>query len=107
MGHLSAFGVGLLVFIAIDGFSDIIHALATRYCFSPENRRAPLLNLLYIRLAVRAYNFLTPTAGLWWRCRESDAAAALCPCARGKQYVALFMLTYFIHHMLCSGCSTS
>ena len=60
---LSAFGVGLLLFIAIDGMSDIFHAIATRYCFSPENRRAPLLSLLYIRFTVRAYNFLTPTSG--------------------------------------------
>lgn len=60
---LSAFGAALLLFIALDGASDIFHALATRYCFSPENRRAPLLSLLYIRFTGRAYNFLIPASG--------------------------------------------
>jgi hypothetical protein len=60
---LSAFGIGFVLIVARDGISDVFHALATRYCFSPGNRRAPLLSLLSIRYTVRAYNLLTPTSG--------------------------------------------
>lgn len=60
---VARFGFGLVFFLALEGVSDVMRAVATRYCFSPNSPKVPLLNLLYARCTTAAYNFITPTSG--------------------------------------------
>jgi hypothetical protein len=60
---VARFGFGLVLFLALEGVSDVMRSIATRYCFSPQSRRVPLLNLVYVRCTTAAYNFITPTSG--------------------------------------------
>lgn len=57
------FGLGLILFLALEGVGDVMRTMATRHCFSRDSPKIPLLNLLYARCAAAAYNFITPTSG--------------------------------------------
>ncbi|CBE68668.1 MAG: hypothetical protein F9K13_12345 [Candidatus Methylomirabilis oxygeniifera] len=60
---VARFGFGLVLFLALEGVGDVMRAIATRYCFSRDSPKVPLLNLLYVRCTAAAYNFITPTSG--------------------------------------------
>jgi len=60
---VARFGFGLVLFLALEGVGDVMRAMATRYCFSPDSPKVPLINLLYVRCTAAAYNFITPTSG--------------------------------------------
>lgn len=62
-GGVVRFGFGLVLFLALEGVGDVMRAIATRYCFSPDGPKVPLMNLLYVRCTAAAYNFITPTSG--------------------------------------------
>ena len=57
------FGFGIVLFLALEGVGDVMRAIATRYCFSPDSPKVPLVSLLYMRCTGAAYNFITPTSG--------------------------------------------
>jgi uncharacterized protein (TIRG00374 family) len=60
---VARFGFGLVLFLALEGVGDVMRAMATRYCFSPDSPKVSLVSLLYMRCTGAAYNFITPTSG--------------------------------------------
>jgi hypothetical protein len=56
-------GWGIVLIVAIEGVSDLLHTSAWRLCFWPSHRYSPL-RLWGPNLAGNAINFVTPTATL-------------------------------------------
>lgn len=90
------FGFGLVLFLALEGVGDVMRAMATRYCFSPDSPKVPLVNLLYARCTAAAYNFITPTSGFGGEVVKAMLLEKYVPRAEAARVVIIDKFTYGI-----------
>lgn len=88
------FGLGLVLFLALEGVGDVMRAMATRYCFSPDSPKVPLVNLLYARCTAAAYNFITPTSGFGGEVVKAMLLEKHVPRAEAARVVIIDKFTY-------------
>jgi hypothetical protein len=98
--ELTLLGWGLLPFIALELFADLIHTFGWRHCLSGPHRALPWFLLFRIRMAGYAINYLTPTAALGG---EVTKAALLASNHRGPEAISgvlIGKLCYAFAHVL-------
>ncbi|MBZ0170059.1 membrane protein [Candidatus Methylomirabilis lanthanidiphila] len=95
-GGVVRFGFGLGLFIALEGVGDVMRAMATRYCFSRESPKVPLVNLLYARCTAAAYNFITPTSGFGGEVVKAMLLEKHVPRSEAARVVIIDKFTYSI-----------
>jgi uncharacterized protein (TIRG00374 family) len=98
--ELGELGWGLLPLILCEGFGELLHTVAWRFCLSGGQRRLPFPRLFQIRMAGYAINYITPTAGLGGEISRVGFLAASGPATEAAGGVLIDKACLALSHLL-------
>ncbi|MBI5366175.1 MAG: flippase-like domain-containing protein [Planctomycetes bacterium] len=99
-GALVGFGWMIVPFVLLEGVADVFHSWGTRFAFRRGHRGIAILELVRIRLAGGAINYVSPTAGVGGEVIKGALYVRYCPAAEAASALVVDRCAFSIAQLL-------